>query len=40
MVTFELGLEVGLGVLEKREEKGILNRRFNIERTERDESIE
>ena len=39
MVTFELGLEVGIGVEVKKEEKGIL-RRFGTKKTRRDESIE
>lgn len=36
MVTFELGLEVGIGVYVKREEKGIL-RRFNTKKKKRQE---
>lgn len=35
MVTFELGLEVGIGVYVKREEKGIL-RRFNTKKKKKD----
>lgn len=40
VVTFELGLEVGIGVQVKREEKGILSRIVNTKRTGRGESIE
>lgn len=42
MVTFELGLEVGIGVYVKREEKGIL-RRFSTKKKKKtgmDESME